>query len=704
MMRLVLCLVLAWSVAAPISAATGKRNIAETDIYAFRWVADPQISPDGSQVAYTLVAVNATKDGYDTSVWLVPSKGMSAGAVPRQITAGPRDSSPRWSPDGKRIAFSRAPEKGSPQVYVLPMEGGEAQQLTDLPKGANNVAWAPDGRTIAFTSTTNDDDLAAKKTGEEVSDVRVITRAVYRSNGSGYTDYARPAHIWTAPVPAVVEKPQKATQLTSGRFPDSEFAWSRDARTIYFVSDRDPEPYYKEPATAIYAIEAKGGDARVIVEINGAARSLSLSPDGSRVAVIGQLNGDRTLSYQQPDLLVVSLQPGAGTRNLTAQYDFDIGGSLAGDQHPPKAAGRVSPFWSADGRFVFVTATEEGRSNLKRIDAETAKVEAVTTGDHDVYSAALTPSGRSGAVAISTPTRIGDLYALDVSAGKLTQLTDVNAALFGALNLTEPETVWYQSFDGKRIQAWVQRPPDYSPGRKYPFILNIHGGPHAAYGFTFSHEFQWMAAKGYVVLYPNPRGSTSYGQDFGNVIQYKYPGDDYKDLMAGVDELIKRGVADPDALGITGGSGGGVLTNWAVTQTDRFKAAVSQRSIADWASWWYTADIHRFRPNWFRAAPWQDEADFKSRSSLPLVENIHTPIMFVEGEADLRTPPAAGGEALFRALKYLKRPTVMVQFPGESHELSRSGKPRHRVERLQHIVAWFDKYIGKQPITTYDVN
>ncbi len=279
------------------------------------------------------------------------------------------------------------------------------------------------------------------------------------------------------------------------------------------------------------------------------------------------------------------------------------------------------------------------------------------------------------------------------SSGAPRQLTHVNQALFSQLNLTEPEEIWYTSFDGKKIQAWVQKPPDFDPSKKYPLILDIHGGPHTAYGWCFDHEFQWMAAKGYVVLYPNPRGSTTYGEAFGNIIQYHYPGDDYKDLMAGVDELIRRGYIDPEKLAVTGGSGGGVLTNWTVTHTNRFHAAVSQRDISDWANWWYTADFTLFQPNWFRQPPFLDPQDYRDRSAITYVTNIHTPIAFILGEADYRTPPTAGGEDLFRALKWLKRPTAMVRFPGESHELSRSGQPWHRVERLEAIVGWMDKYL-----------
>ena len=301
----------------------------------------------------------------------------------------------------------------------------------------------------------------------------------------------------------------------------------------------------------------------------------------------------------------------------------------------------------------------------------------------------------------STPTLIGDLYLVGAH-GALARLTDVNEKLWSELTLTEPDEMWTTSFDGKKVESWVQKPPDFDPSKKYPMILNIHGGPHAAYGYVFDHEFQWMAAKGYVVLYPNPRGSTTYGEEFANVIQFHYPGDDYKDLMAATDDLIKRGYIDPKKLGVTGGSGGGVLTNWTIGHTDRFAAAVSQRSIADWSTFWYTADFTLFQPTWFRKAPFEDPEDFKARSPITYIDKVKTPLMLIEGEADWRTPPMAGGEMMFRALKYRHVPTVMVRFPDESHELSRSGKPWHRVERLQHIVGWFDHWLMGVPKPEYE--
>jgi dipeptidyl aminopeptidase/acylaminoacyl peptidase len=683
--------------------ADGRRSIAETDLYDFHWIANAQISPDGSRIIYTLVKTTPKHDNYETALWVIPSAGGTA----RQLTAGPHDFGARWSPDGKLAAFLRATDKDGktqpPQIYLLPMDGGEARPLTDIPKGAAALVWSPDGRSIAFSTTTLAKDFQTKNGNAEESDVRVITSARYRMNGEGYREPDRPAHIWVVEVPQTMGAPQKAKPITTGEFGESDITWSRDGSKIYFTSKRVKEPDFEPPDSDLYMVSAGGGDVTKVASIDGPIGALSLSPDGRRIAFIGEINrdGGAPRSYSQPDLFVTSLEPGSVPKNLTTAYDFDIEGGIGGDQAPPRGGSQSIPYWSADGRGVFVVSAEQGRANLKRVDVETGKTTPLTDSNFDLFSYHATADGSRVAALISTPTNIGDLFLIDGASGRMQQLTQINRELLARLNLTEPEMIWYKSFDGRRIQAWVQRPPDFQPGIKYPMILDIHGGPHTAYGYTFDHEFQWLAAKGYVVLYPNPRGSTTYGQEFGNVIQFHYPGDDFKDLIAGVDELITRGWVDPEKLGVTGGSGGGVLTNWTVGHTNRFKAAVSQRSIADWAGWWYTADI--IMPAWFHGAPWESEADFKERSPITYVEKIKTPLMLIEGESDFRTPPADGGEQMFRALRYLKIPTAMIRFPGETHELSRSGKPAHRVERLQHIAAWFDKYLQGQEIHTYDV-
>jgi dipeptidyl aminopeptidase/acylaminoacyl peptidase len=399
----------------------------------------------------------------------------------------------------------------------------------------------------------------------------------------------------------------------------------------------------------------------------------------------------------------MDVAPDAKPRNLTANYDFDMGSSVFGDNAAPRGGRGRTLYWSPDGRWLFDVVEKEGRTPIVRVDTQTRRVTEVTRGDQAVLDFSVSPDASTIVALVSSPVMIGELFAV-ASDGMQTGITDFNRKLWSQLNLTAPEEINYSSFDGKRIQGWIQKPPDFDPQKKYPLILNIHGGPHAAYGWVFDHEFQWMAAKGYVVLYINPRGSTSYGQEFGNIIQYHYPGDDYRDLMVGVDELLKRGYVDQKKLGVTGGSGGGVLTDWTITHTDRFAAAVSQRDISNWASWWYTADFTLFQPNWFKAPPFEDSQDYSNRSAITFVKNIHTPVLFVLGESDYRTPQDSGGEQLFRALKYMKRPTAMVVFPRETHELSRSGEPWHRIERLEHIVGWFDRWMMGVPHPEFDIN
>jgi len=730
-----------------------KRNITEKDLWDFVWIGDPQVSPDGSRVAFVRVTVNDKKEGYNTSIWSVP---MGGGEEPHQLTKGDHDSTPRWSPDGKYLLFLRAIEKDgkpeSPQLSILPMAGGDSFLFTDLPKGAGNPVWSPEGKMIAFTSDTNAEDLAkqekkkkkeeeskkaasesspapspetskkpaeksnaTKNEGDEAakkaeaeaeheSDIHVITRAVYREDNEGYADPKHPTHIWMIQAPRSADEKVQAKQLTTGRFDEGGILWAKDGSRIYFISLHVDEPYYERPKSELYSVSSNGGDAAKLNSFDMDVNNMSLSPDGKQIAFVAAATQPIN-SYTQPDLWVVDLTANAKPRNLTEKFDFDIGDGVFGDNAAPRAGGRDIPLWTPDGRTLIEVYGKEGKTTLGSFDVASGAVTDLTHGNQAVLRFRASSDVSKIIYVSSTPTRINDLFALDRQSPNVEPrlLADVNNKLFSKLNLTEPEEILYKTFDGKTIQAWVQKPPDFDPAKKYPLILNIHGGPHAAYGHIFEHEFQWMAAKGYVVLYPNPRGSTTYGQDFGNVIQYHYPGDDYKDLMAGVDEVIRRGYIDRNKLGVTGGSGGGLLTDWVVGQTTRFAAAVSQRDIASWIDWWYTADFTLFQPNWFKAPPFDDEQDFKARSPLTYIKNVKTPMMFILGEADYRTPPGAGGEEMFRALKFRKIPTVMVRFPNESHELSRSGQPWHRIERLENIVGWFDHWLMGAPKPDYEV-
>ena len=749
--RRMLLVVVALAVSVVVVAQ--KRSITEKDIFQFNWIGDPQISPDGARVAFVKVTVNDKKDNYDTSIWSVSTRGDES---PRRMTDGRHDASPRWSPDGKWLVFVRQPEPAGPpavggpggsgrppsaQLYMLPMNGGESWKFTDLPRGAGGPVWSPDGKWIAFSSDTSPEDLAKahKKDGRRAegdekqgrpgerdragrpndaednrgpnykegdtagksgdadsdheSDVRVITRSVYRMNGGGYLDYKHPSHIWVVAAPQSSDDVVTPKQLSSGKYAEQGIMWAKDSQSMYYLSDQVEDPSYELPHTDIWSVNVGGANAtpQKIVTVDMGMNAAAISPDGKRLAFCATIN-QPVQSYTEPDLWVMDLAAGAKPKNLTANYDYDVCSGVGGDQGTPRAGGAAHVIWSGDGKQVMATTAVEGKANLVAFDTTTGHPSDVTKGNHAVERVSALENGTTFVALISSPTQIGDLYLFEQPL-HARPLTHVNDKLFSQLNLTEPEEIWYTSFDGKKIQAWVQKPPDFDPAKKYPLILNIHGGPHAAYGFVFDHEIQWMAAKGYVVLYPNPRGSTSYGQAFGNIIQYHYPGDDFKDLMAGVDELIKRGYIDPKKLGVTGGSGGGLLTNWVIGHTDRFAAAVAQRDIASWSDWWYSADFTLFQASWFKAPPFDDPQDYINRSPITYIKNVHTPLMLVLGEADYRTPPGAGGEEMFRALKYLKRPVIMVRFPGESHELSRSGQPWHRVERLEHIVGWFDKYL-----------
>ena len=735
--------------ALPTALFAQKRNITEKDLFSFVWIGDTQISPDGSRAIFVQTTVNAKHDGYATALYLLDL--TQPGAKPRQLTNGPHDLQPRWSPDGKQIAFVRAIEKdGKPQpgqVFLLPMAGGEPMQLSSLTKGAGTPQWSPDGKSLAVISEVSivpekagdqadkpadnsddakpDDKSAKPKDEEHKSDVRIITKAVYRFNGEGYIDTKVATQLFLYSIPAPGQPVSAPIQLTADRFGIDEYLWDPRGKRIYYSSEHSDEPYYDLPHNELYQISTQAAPdgkppakqtGTLVAKFTFSAYGLSLSADARQIAFHGEDTPSPPRSHQQSDLFVLDIDPTQpapaklSLHNLTADYDYEMGSGVGGDNAAPRGGGRSLPKWSPDGKSLIDVVGKNGSAILVSVDATSGAITELTAEKQAVMGFAASPDGKRVLALISTPISIGDLFSITPDGSKQqTQLTQVNEALFSQLNLTMPEeimvmpTVNPKDIDNHPIDTWVQRPPDFDAPKKYPLILDIHGGPHSAYGWVFDHEFQWFAAKGYVVVYPNPRGSTTYGQKFANVIQYNYPGDDFHDLMDAVDAVVKLGYVDSNKLGVTGGSGGGLLTDWTVTQTNRFKAAVAQRDITDWTNWWYTDDFTLFQPTWFKGAPFEQTEEFKQHSPLTYVAKIQTPMMFILGEADYRTPPTAGGEVFFRALKYRHIDTVMVRFPGESHELSRSGQPWHRVERLENIANWFDKYLMDKPEPQYDV-
>jgi dipeptidyl aminopeptidase/acylaminoacyl peptidase len=676
----------------------------EEDLLRFTWIADPQISPDGTLVAFTHVAIDADEDAYRTNLWLapVPPPGEEP-APPRALTFTGRDSQPRWSPDGRSLAFVRKGEEKKPgQLHVLPLEGGEASALTKLEKGASSPAWSPDGRRIAFLSGQNpalDGDEKKKPKNEPA---RVVTVPEFRWNEQGFIDFDHLDHVWIVDAAGGEPRP-----LTQGRCKEASPAWSRDGRHVVYLTDRREQPWFGDPLeqNEIRAVSpdrttpSEGDDTTVVARIRGQIAAFAEGPDGRWVAV-GGVRPSPPRSYDRNDLLLLEgAWPMTTPRVLGEGRDLAVGEGLSGDQHPPRGGGALPLALTPDGRAVFGYAWH-GASRLAVAELGSGRIEELTGADGDLVAGTVSANGGRIAYTLGSVTSPGDLWVCDRKSGQHTRLFAPNRALLEASALGEVEELWYPSFDGTRIQGWLVKPAGFDPKKKYPLILEIHGGPHVPYGVAFFHEFRMLAAAGYLVLYTNPRGSTSYGQEFGNVIQYRYPGDDFLDLMAGVDLVIARGCVDETRLGVTGGSGGGLLTNWIVTKTDRFAAAITQRCVADWASMYYSSDFALFQTSWFRGAPFQDPKEFAERSPATYLTNITTPLMVIHSEEDWRCP-IAQGETMFRGLLQQGKPTVMVRFPGENHELSRSGAPSRRVQNQQHIRRWFDHWLQDKPAPEY---
>jgi len=681
-------------------AARAQNGLPSDSLWRWHFVGGVEISPDGTKVAYVDFNVAEDKDTYHSSIWIAE---LPSGKL-RKMTAGDaRDFSPRWSPDGTRLAFLSTRGGGAPQIYVLPMDGGEARPVTKLRTGAGNFEWSPDGKWFAFTSFVGPPPQEEKKEPgkERAPKERVITRLLYRFDGAGYLPEGF-SHIFAVssdPSAALGAGGGEAKQLTSGDFNDGAPVWSPDGKQIAFSAVRKPDAEYQFSDSEIYVITIEGGSSgqlsasepKALTDRRGPDGSPVWSPDGKRIAYVGY--DEKQLSYAITKLYVMNAD-GSGKRELTGGlvWDLSVGDGVIGDSAAPYGGMGDDLAWAPDGKRILFISAARGNANVYAVSPEGGDVSAVTRGDHDLAGFSLARGGQAAAIR-STPTEPFDIFAFSLADPQLKRLTNVNAELLKSVTLSPAEGFWYGSWDNQNTQAWVMKPVGFTQGKKYPMILYIHGGPHTMYGNTFFHEFQTLAARGYVVLFVNPRGSTGYGQDFGNVIQYNYPGDDHRDLMAAVDELLKRGYVDDKRLGIAGGSGGGLLTAWAVGHTTRFAAACAQRGVYDWTSFVLTSDVSLlFVRNWFRRPPWEDPGEYARRSPVSYADKIVTPLLLINSEEDYRAP-VSQAEELYTALKILKRPVEMVRFPQESHGLSRNGRPSHRIARLDRIREWMDKYL-----------
>jgi len=628
-------------------------------------ISNPQISPDGKNIVFSRSFVDKINDLIRSNIWIVDVDGSRL----RQLTSGNwHDSNPVWSPDGKKIAFI-SDREGNSQLYVLFIDTREVARLTNLERAPENAVWSPDGKRIAFTLFVPDDkNLLPVKMPKKPENAKwappaiVIDRLSWRMDGRGYLPKGNNQVF-------VVDALVGGTpfQITSGDYSHNEPTWSADGQKIYVSGIRKPEPEYQFGDTEIYEINLKTGDIKPLTDRKGPDRNPEPSPDGRWIAYTG---------YDEKNF----------TSHLSNIYLMDSNGDnkklLAGNL-PSSPSDLI---WAHDSSGLYYRMEEKGEANIYFVSLS-GQLKKITGGGYYLSSYSLSKNQQVAAV-LSNFYRPGFLVTFNLkSPGQWKELVEVNADILEKVKLGQAEELWFKSSDGLDIQGWLIKPAEFEPGKKYPLLLWIHGGPWSMYSIAFNWAFQNFTAEGYAVLYLNPRGSTGYGQDFVNGIQYSYPGKDYDDLMAGVDAALAKGFIDENNLFVCGGSGGGVLTAWIVGHTNRFRAAVSMRPVINWHSFVGTTDF----PSWYRQFkkyPWEDPLEYAERSPLHYVANVTTPTMIMTGEADLRTP-IGQSEEFYRALKMLKKETLLVRMPEEYHGWRR---PSHQLLQQLYLQAWFEKF------------
>jgi dipeptidyl aminopeptidase/acylaminoacyl peptidase len=668
-MRKLKC-ILSIAVLAALAATTlanGRDRLTLELFLDWEYVASPQLSPDGSQIVYTRRWTDKVNDRFESEVWIMNADGGKN----RFLVKG---SSPEWSPDGKRLAYTAQGQPQGAQIFVKWMETGEETQLTRLERGPSNIQWSPDGKRIAFNMSVPASQrftvrMPPRPAGAKwVEPPRVVDRLDYRADGAGF----RPQgfmHIFVIPDTGGTPR-----QLTDGDYNHGAPEWTPDSQRILFSAVRKPDAEYLRGGSEIYSLNLATAQIRALTDRNGPDANPAVSPDGRLIAYTGFDQTDD--SYTVSKLYVMDID-GGNRRALAGEFDRAPTGLI----------------WAADTSGIYFITEDRGANNLWFESVKGGAPRQVTQGNHQLGISSMSKGGLVAGV-LTDPKEPGDVVVFNLKQPTPKKITGVNDDLLEGRKLGDVEEIWYDSVGGKKIQGWVVKPPDFDPSKKYPLILYIHGGPHSMYGVGFNFEFHNHAAEGYVVLYTNPRGSTGYGQEFGNAIKNNYPGQDYDDLMNGVDAVIKRGYIDERNLFVTGGSGGGVLSSWIVGHTDRFAAAVVMKPVINWYSFVGTTDGSSWYYN-FKKLPWEDPSEHLRRSPLTYVGNVKTPTMLLTGELDLRTPMEQT-EQYYRALKLRKVDTVMVRLQDEYHGFN--FVPRHPSNRLSQILylrGWFEKYKKK---------
>ncbi|MBI5301308.1 MAG: S9 family peptidase [Chloroflexi bacterium] len=674
-----------------------KRAITVDDLFNIRLVFDPQISPDGKTVAFVLTTPDLARDAYHSHIWLVPSDGS---ASPRQFTFGEgKDRAPRWSPDGKRLAFISDREKDkAEQLCLIAITGGEAQRLTDDANKPSAPVWSPDGTLIAYTSKVVTQDSKTANGVRDNSDVKSYTRLNYKADGEGLWDYAwRQVFVFT-PLPSPDQKSGEGRggrgsgvrQLTRGAFNHTAPTWSPDSKTLVFAANRTARAD-ETNVTDLWAVPAQGGAIRRLTRGRGPASAPAFSPDGKWLAFVGHANEFSRVT--QPGIYLLPARGGV-VRKLTINFDRGYGSTIVTDLRAGEES-VLAPQWSGDSSTVYFLATDGGTSNVYTATMRDLQVKQVTQGEHQVFDFSYSRAANRFALAITDALNPNDVFVARANNPRPTRVTRVNADWLASVQLAMPERFTVPRDDGWDVEAWLMKPIGWRAGKKYPVVLEIHGGPHSAYGAAFFHEFQLLCARGFAVVFTNPRGSAGYGQDFVKATYHDWGGGDYRDLMAAMDHALEKCPwLDSKQCGVAGGSYGGYMTDWIITHTHRFRAAVAMRALNNFYSFYGTSDIgHFFATDWeVGDEPWNNPEEYLAHSPIAHVAQCQTPLLILHGEKDMRCPTEQA-EQFYIALKKLGVPTEFVRFPDASHNLSRNGKPKLRKERLERIVAWFARYL-----------
>ncbi|MDR9743962.1 S9 family peptidase [Paenibacillus taichungensis] len=662
------------------------RGITSEDLFQITWVNDPTPSPQGGQLVYVSRKTNEARDGYSSHLRLINLENQKE----RPFTSGDKDHAPAWSPDGSQLAFLREHE-GKTQVWLIASDGGEAQQISHLKYGVSSLLWSPDGLNLLVKSSVDmseKDENETEDIDKKLPQELVVDRIRMKSDSGGLWN-GRRTHLFRVPIEG-----GEAIPVTTGHYDVGDYAWSTDGESIAWIAQFPEEGEEHNDYTLtnhVYRAKADGSDVQQLTPEGYSFGRLTYAPDGQSLALLAS---DR--SYGNATLVKLYTLPISGGQPvcLSKDWDVQINHSLVGDMRSHLT--NTGPVFSRDGLSILCLATIEGSVRIARFARDGSHAEYILPDEKEFYQFAMLENGQivAGVADVLHP---GDLFLYtqpDEVGAEPIQLTHSNPQLDEEIQLSTPETFWFDSSDGLRLQGWMLKPAGMVEGVKVPTILEIHGGPHMMYGFTFMHEFQILAAQGYAVVYINPRGGLGYGQQFVNACRGDYGGGDYRDLMEAMDYALSRySFIDESRLGVTGGSYGGFMTNWIVGHTDRFKAAVTQRSISNWLSFYGVSDIgFFFTEDQIGGNAWDDTEKLWKHSPLAYVGNVSTPLLILHGEQDLRCP-IEQAEQLYVALKRRKQTTRFVRFPGANHELSRGGHPHLRVRRLEHIAGWFNEHL-----------